>query len=203
MVHKDGELVSVELVRGLLPSVTIDPMAEELLGGGSLDGETRGYLRGKVDRARSVAEAVEMRGVTLLRVAEGVIRRQPLFMTDGLSGLRPLSMTELAAELELAPSTISRAVAGKSMQTPFGILPLRQFFQTSTSTAGEGGAAATEAVRIRVKHLIDDEDPSAPLSDEALVEALGDSGLAVARRTVAKYRKELGIPSSYQRKRHV
>ena len=203
MVHKDGELVSVELVRGLLPSVTIDPMAEELLGGGALDGEARGYLRGKVDRARSVAEAVEMRGVTLLRVAEGVIRRQPLFMTDGLSGLSPLSMTELAAELELAPSTISRAVAGKSMQTPFGILPLRQFFQTSTSTAGEGGAAATEAVRIRVKHLIDDEDPSAPLSDEAIVEALGDSGLAVARRTVAKYRKELGIPSSYQRKRHV
>jgi RNA polymerase sigma-54 factor len=112
-------------------------------------------------------------------------------------------MTELAAELELAPSTISRAVAGKSVQTPFGIFPLRQFFQTSTSTAGEGGAAATEAVRIKVKHLVGEEDPSAPLSDEAIVEALGDSGLAVARRTVAKYRKELGIPSSYQRKRHV
>jgi len=202
MVHRDGDRVSVELVRGLLPSVTIDPMAEELLGSGCLEPDTRGYLRGKVDRARSVAEAVEMRGVTLLRVAEGVIRRQPRFMSEGLSGLRPLSMTELAAELELAPSTISRAVAGKSLQTPFGILPLRQFFQSSTSSSGEGGAAATEAVRIRVKHLVEGEDPSAPLSDEAIVEALGEAGLAVARRTVAKYRKELGIPSSYQRKRH-
>ena len=141
--------------------------------------------------------------MTLLRVAEGVIRRQPLFMTDGLSGLRPLSMTELAAELELAPSTISRAVAGKSMQTPFGILPLRQFFQSSTSAGGESGAAATEAVRIRVQQLIDGEEPSSPLSDEAIVEALGGAGLLIARRTVAKYRKELGIPSSYQRKRHL
>ncbi len=203
MVRRDGDLVSVELVRGLLPSVTIDPMAEELLGGGALEGEARAYLRGKVDRARAVSEAVEMRGTTLLRVAEGVIRRQPRFISDGLSGLRPLSMTDLAAELGLAASTVSRAVAGKFLQTPFGILPLRQFFQSSTSAGGESGAAATEAVRIRVQQLIDGEEPSSPLSDEAIVEALGGAGLLIARRTVAKYRKELGIPSSYQRKRHL
>ena len=202
MVERDGERVRVELVRGLLPSVTIDPVAEELLGSDGMEVGARTYLRGKIDRARSVAEAVEMRGATLLRVAEAVLRRQPRFMSEGLSGLAPLSMTEVAAELGLAASTVSRAVAGKSLQTPFGILPLRQFFQSSTGAAGEGGAAATDALRVRVQRLIDDEDPSAPLSDEAIVEALAGAGLAVARRTVAKYRKELGIPSSYQRKRH-
>jgi len=202
MIHDDGGRVSIELVRGVLPSVTIDPMAEELLGRGDLDAGARSYLRGKVDRARSVAEAVEMRGATLLRVTEAVIRRQSRFMSEGLGGLRPLSMTDVAAELGLAASTVSRAVAGKSLQTPHGIVPLRQFFQTSTGAAGEGGAAATEALRVRVQRLVEGEDPAAPLSDEAIVDALGEEGLSVARRTVAKYRKELGIPSSYQRKRH-
>ncbi len=109
-------------------------------------------------------------------------------------------MGEVAAVLELATSTVSRAVAGKHVQTPYGIVPLRSFFQSSVGV--EGGGSAVDAVREKVKELIAAEDPAAPLSDEALVEALEAAGHGVARRTVAKYRGELGIPSSYKRRRH-
>ena len=106
---------------------------------------------------------------------------------------------EIREELELHLSTVSRAVAGKVVQTPWGLFPLRHFFQAATGAAD----AARDTVRDRVQAVIDGEDPTEPLSDDAIVGLLATEGLELARRTVAKYRKELGIPSSYQRKRHV
>jgi len=159
-------------------------------------------LRGKSEKARWVSEAVEMRGATLLRVAEAALRGQSKFMAEGPVGLKALSMTDVAEELGLAVSTVSRTVAGKMAQTPWGIVPLRSFFQSAAGSAADAGGAATEAARERVRRLVEAEDPSAPLSDESLVAALAGEGLQVARRTVAKYRKELDIPSSYRRKRH-
>ncbi len=208
LVERDGESFTVELARGALPSVSIDPIAEELLASGALESEARTYLRGKVEKARWVAEAVEMRGSTLLRVAEATLRHQRGFLTDGPTGLRPLSMVSVAEELGLATSTVSRSVAGKSAQTPWGIIPLRSFFQSAPGAAqSEGDSTAplngTDAVRERVRQLVLAEDKQDPLSDEAIVTALKADGVPVARRTVAKYRKELGIESSYRRKRHV
>ncbi len=194
----------VELARGALPSVAIDPVAEALLASDDVDRTTKTYLRDKVEKARWVTEAVEMRGATLLRVAESTLRRQAAFLEDGPTALVPLLMTEVASELELAVSTISRTVAGKSVQTPFGIIPLRTFFQSNVGENAVGGQAgtATEAARERVRQLVEQEDPRAPLSDESLVQALAALGMTVARRTVAKYRGELGIQSSYRRKKH-
>lgn len=202
VVFQEEGRVTIELARGALPKVTIDPAAEELLAAKEMEPEARAYLRRKVEKARWVSDAVAMRGVTLLRVSEAALRRQSRFLSDGPAGLEPLSMTEVAEELELAVSTVSRTVAGKSVQTPWGIVPLRSFFQTSAGDASSGTAGATDALRERVRRLVDAEDPSAPLSDESIVEALSSDGVTVARRTVAKYRKELGIPSSYRRKRH-
>ncbi|MEM9382882.1 MAG: RNA polymerase factor sigma-54 [Planctomycetota bacterium] len=203
---EDDGTIAVELSRGALPQVRIDPDAEELLREKAIDSEARAYLREKVEKARWVTGAVEMRGATLLRVAESTLRRQHRFMAEGQAGLRPLSMTEVAEELGLAVSTISRTVAGKSVQTPWGIVPLRRFFQTAAteSKAGDSGGegAATDAARERVRRLVEGEDPTAPLSDDAIATALADEGLRVARRTVAKYRGELGIPTSYRRRRH-
>ncbi|QDV08382.1 RNA polymerase sigma-54 factor [Planctomycetes bacterium Poly30] len=208
LVHDDGDTFTVELAHGALPAVSIDPVAEELLSSGQLEPGARSYLRGKVEKARWVTEAVEMRGTTLLRVAEATLRHQAAFLTDGPTALRPLSMAAVAEELGLATSTVSRSVAGKSAQTPWGILPLRSFFQSAPGEAKEGSAGAapvcgTAAVRERVRQLVEAEDASDPLSDEALVQALKAAGITVARRTVAKYRTELGIESSYRRKRHV
>ncbi|MEM8713565.1 MAG: RNA polymerase factor sigma-54, partial [Planctomycetota bacterium] len=190
-VEADGTF-SVRLSRGALPTVKIDPVAEELLASDGLDKEARGYLKNKVEEARWVTDAVAMRGATLLRVAEATLRRQRNFLTEGATGLRPLSMGEVAEELGLAASTVSRSVAGKSVQTPFGIVPLRSLFQSAPGDGGAGqasaGGGASGAVLERVRQLIDAEDKAAPLSDEAIVEALKESGVQVARRTVAKYR---------------
>lgn len=195
-LEPDGS-ITVELARGALPSVSIDPEAESLMRAQERGSEVRTYLAGKIEKARSVAEAVAMRGTTLLRVAEAALRSQRRFMEEGPAALRPLAMKDVAQGLGLATSTVSRAVVGKSVQTPFGIVPLRSFFQSTS-----GGDSAIDAVRDAVGKLVAAEDPAAPLSDEALVAALKGRGLEVARRTVAKYRKELGIPSSYQRRRH-
>lgn len=211
LVYDDGDTFTVELAHGALPAVSIDPVAEELLASGELESDARSYLRGKVEKARWVTEAVEMRGTTLLRVSEATLRRQAGFLTDGPTALKPLSMVAVAEELGLATSTVSRSVAGKSVQTPWGIIPLRSFFQSApgspaASAEGEGGAATasgTAAVRERVRRMIEAEDAFEPLSDEAIVAGLKAAGVSVARRTVAKYRKELGIESSYRRKRHV
>lgn len=208
LVERDGDAFTVELARGALPKVSIDPIAEELLASGALESDARTYLRGKVEKARWVTEAVEMRGSTLLRVAEATLRHQRGFLTDGPTGLRPLSMVSVAEELGLATSTVSRSVAGKSAQTPWGIIALRSFFQSAPGAGqSEGDEAAplngTDAVRERVRQLVLAEDKQDPLSDEAIVTALKADGVPVARRTVAKYRKELGIESSYRRKRHV
>lgn len=191
---------TVELTRGALPAVSIDPIAEELLSSLERGDEARSYLAAKVEKARWVTEAVEMRGSTLLRVASEVLERQRGFLEEGPKALRALSMGEVAEVLGLATSTVSRAVAGKHVQTPYGIVALRTFFQSSVGE--EGGGSAIDAVREKVRELVAAEDTSAPLSDEALVESLASAGHKVARRTVAKYRKELGIPSSYRRRRH-
>ena len=159
--------------------------------------DVRRYLRGKVDRARWLVEAVEQRRETLLRVAQAVFAHQRAFLEHGPGHLVPLRMVRVAELLSLHVSTVSRAVAGKSAQTRWGIHPLRWFFQ---SAAGDTADAARDDVREELRRVVESEDPAAPLSDEELVVAMQGRGLSLARRTVAKYRKELGIPSSYRRR---
>jgi len=189
----------LELVRGNLPEVQLDADVELLARDKRTSPADRKYLRGKLERARWVQTAVVERGETLLRVATEVFRRQRRFLAEGPTALIPLRMGEVAETLGLATSTVSRAVAGKYVQTPFGVQALRVFFQQSASE--DGAAPARDAVRDRVRALVAAEDPKSPLADDTLVTQLAAEGIEVARRTVAKYRKELGILSSYERRR--
>lgn len=182
-----------------LPTVTIAPEVVEIAGDRSQPRDVRGYLRDKLERARWIVDAVEHRRVTLVRVAALVFERQRAFVEDGPSGLVPLRMHEVAEELELSVSTVSRAVAGKHAQTPWGVFPLRHFFQAGT---GKREEVARDNVREVVREVFASEDRTRPLSDDEVVELLRGRGLELARRTVAKYRKELGIPSSYRRRKY-
>ena len=194
----DRRAFEVRVENAGLPAVSIDPGIERVAHDGSRPRELRRYLRDKLASARDVVAAVEQRRRTLLRIASAVFARQRAFLADGPGHLAPLSMGEVADELGLAVSTVSRAVAGKHADTPWGTFPLRWFFQTAAGS----GEASREDVRAAVGALIAAEDRSRPLSDDEIVERLRARGADLARRTVAKYRQELGIPSSYRRRAH-
>ncbi|MDA0948939.1 MAG: RNA polymerase sigma-54 factor, partial [Planctomycetota bacterium] len=190
-----GDLV-VDLVRGSLPEVRVDHDLEVLARDRAADRATRTWLRPRVDEARRILDAVRQRQETLLLVAAAAARRQCAWLRAEAEHLAPLTMRSLAEELGLATSTVSRAVAGKALDTPRGVLPLRSLFQAEAPTAG----VARLDARARVGALIAAEDPAQPLSDDAIAAVLAGEGLDLARRTVAKYRRELGLASSFERR---
>lgn len=189
---------TVELSRAALPAVSVDEQLRSIASDLELDKGVRRYARHKVDQARAVVTAVHQRGETLLRVAQRIFSHQGDYLRSGPGHLLPLSMTVLAEELGLHVSTVSRCVSGKYAQTPWGIEPLRDLFQA----AAGGVASARTDVRSVVETIFEGEDGTAPLSDDEAVAELGRRGIELARRTVAKYRRELGIPSSYQRRKY-
>lgn len=158
------------------------------------------YLRGCLQEARWLLKNLEARGDTLLKVMRCLIRQQAGFLEFGEQALRPLTLREVANEVGLAESTISRAVSRKYVLTPRGTLPLRSFFASGINTDG-GGEASSTAIQSMIKRLIDAENPRKPLSDARLADNLKAAGVPVARRTVAKYREAMNIPSSHERVR--
>jgi len=201
VVVERGELGSwsVRVEWSSLPSVSLDPEIVSLARDASSTAEVKSWARERVERARWIVDAVGQRKQTLLRVAIAVFDRQRAFLDEGPGHLVPLRMGAIAEELELHLSTVSRAVAGKHVQTPAGIFPLRYFFQVATGT---DTTQARDDLREIVRRIFAEEDPTAPLSDDEVAAELARRGMKVARRTVAKYRKELGIPTSYRRKKH-
>ena len=146
-------------------------------------------------------EAIEQRSNTVKRVAQVIIDRQTGFLEEGPEAIMPLKMQQVADVVEVHVTTVSRAVDGKWIQTPRGLFSLKSFFGGGTTTA-DGEDVAWEIIRLKMKEIIDSEDKSRPLSDDALVDALAAQGFELARRTVTKYRKKLDIPSSRQRKEY-
>ncbi len=159
-----------------------------------------GYLRAQLQEARWLLKGLQQRGETLLRVVRCLILQQSGFLEFGEQALRPLTLREIAAELGLHESTISRAIARKHVRTPRGTLPLRAFFASGIDTEG-GGEASSTAIQAMIRRLIDDENPRKPLSDAKLADLLKSSGIPVARRTVAKYREAMNISASHERVR--
>ena len=159
-----------------------------------------GYLRAHLQEARWLLKGLEARGETLLRVMRCLLQQQAAFLEFGEQALRPLTLREVAGELGLHESTISRAIARKYVRTPRGTLPLRAFFASGIDTDG-GGEASSTAIQAMIRRLIDAENPRKPLSDAKLAELLKTSGIPVARRTVAKYREAMNISASHERVR--
>lgn len=165
----------------------------------SATGNDGQYLRGHLQEARWLLKNIEQRGETLLRVVNCLIREQSGFLEFGQQALRPLTLREVALQLELHESTISRAIARKYVRTPRGTISLRDFFASGIDTGA--GEASSTAIQSMIRDLVGTENPRKPMSDAALAERLKQSGIPVARRTVAKYREALHIPASSQRVR--
>ncbi len=159
-----------------------------------------GYLKGQLQEARWLLKSLEARGETLLKVTRCLIREQAGFLEFGEQALRPLTLREVAGEVGLHESTVSRAIARKYVRTPRGTLPLRAFFASGIDTEG-GGEASSTAIQAMIRRLVEQENPRKPLSDAKLADLLKAAGVPVARRTVAKYREALHILSSHERVR--
>ncbi len=165
----------------------------------SLTPADREYIQNKISAAKELIKSLELRDTTIRRIAGMIADEQREFFDSGPEHLKPLTMRRAAEILELHETTVSRAVAGKYVRTPRGIFEFRYFFSTGYQTSG-GEAVSSRSVQERLRHIIDDEDPRHPLSDEAIADLLKKDGLHVARRTVAKYRDLLGIPGTSVRR---
>lgn len=188
----------VALAEGMRPRVGIHRGYESMIR--SASSADASYLRGHLQEARWLLKSLEARGDTLLKVARCLIRQQAAFLEFGDRALRPLTLREVAAEVGLHESTVSRAIARKFARTPRGTVPLRAFFASGIETGG-GGEASSTAIQSMIRRLIEAENPRKPLSDARLAETLKAGGVPVARRTVAKYREAMNIPSSQDRVR--
>ncbi|MFN7987468.1 MAG: RNA polymerase factor sigma-54 [Thermoanaerobaculia bacterium] len=184
-----------------LPRLRVSSFYRRLLSSsnGALDGEGRSYLREKMRAAQWLMKSLDQRKKTIVRVAESIVRKQRDFLDWGVAHLKPLILRDVADDIGMHESTVSRVVSNKWMSTPRGLLPMKFFFHSAiSSSAGED--VSSLAVKGKIKALVDAEDPSRPLSDARLSELLAREGIRIARRTVAKYREELHIPSSSIRK---
>jgi RNA polymerase sigma-54 factor len=195
----DGKF-EVRLTRQGVPDLTVSPAYREMLKRAGGSENVRKWIKQRLESARWFIEAVHQRQNTLLRIASAVFERQKGFLDHGIKALVPLRMLEIAEVSGVHISTVSRAVAGKYAQTPHGILPLRFFFSGGTTSAS-GEQTSQASIKQRIKELVEKEDPKDPYSDDALAELLKErAGITIARRTITKYRKALGIASSNQRR---
>ncbi len=197
----DGGGYTVRLARGNEPQLRISNHYLKMLKDRSQEKEARSYLKKQHESATALIDAVLFRKSRLLEVAEAVVEHQQDFFDQGPQALKVLRMSDLAREQNCDPSTISRTVAEKYMQTPRGIFPLRDFFVGGTESS-EGESTSWDSVRSRVQDLIDEEDKSNPFSDDQIAAQLKGEGIDISRRTVAKYRQQLTIPTARQRKQY-
>jgi RNA polymerase sigma-54 factor len=196
----DGEY-EVRLSRGRAPELRLSPAYKDVLAAAQKGDGVREWVKKRIESARWFMDALQQRRSTLELIAQAVFRRQRGFLERGVEGLKPLRMQEIADEVGVHISTVSRAVAGKHAQTPRGIFPLKYFFTGGTTTEA-GDVESQAAVQQKIAELVGGEDASAPLSDEELARLLEERHqIRLARRTVTKYRKALKIPSSSQRRR--
>jgi len=194
----DGWLV--DLNRSNLPSVHVNTKYADALQNNK-DEKTQDYTAQAIASARWLKRAVAKRNSTTLKVGSEIIRRQTDFLEKGLDYLKPLSLKDIAEKVNMHESTISRVTSGLLINTPRGTYPLKSFFSISIDTDRPGIETSAAAVRNLIKTIISDENVKKPFSDEALAEIISDRGVKLARRTVAKYRELMKIPSSSERRR--
>jgi RNA polymerase sigma-54 factor len=196
VVKRKRNVWIVELNRGVMPKLKVNSLYAQILK------KNRGQhadLSAQLQEARWLIKNVEQRFDTILRVSQAIVDRQKAFFSHGAVAMRPLVLREIAEMLELHESTVSRVTTQKYMLTPNGTFELKYFFGSHVAT-DSGGAASSTAIRAVIKQLIESEAPTQPMSDSEIADLLGKQGFVVARRTVAKYREALKIPSVTQRK---
>ena len=189
----------IRLEDGRVPQLNISNYYRKRLASGEATAAEREFIKRKVNAAQWLIDSIEQRRSTLHKVAQAIVDHQTAFLDEGPDAIEPLKMQQIADKVGVHVTTVSRAVDDKWMQSPRGIYPLRRFFVGGTKSA-DGEEVAWDAVRAKLQEIIDDEDKAKPFSDDDLVKEMAKHGVKVARRTVTKYRKIMGIPSSRERK---
>lgn len=182
-----------------LPQLRLNPAYKRLLTRDTNDKDTRNYVKERYKSAIQLIKNIEQRKQTITKVCYSILARQQDFLELGIDQLKPMMIKEVAEEIGVHPSTVSRAVASKYVHTPQGVFELRYFFSESVN-GPEGGNTSLLILKRRVKKLIEEEDSSRPLTDEQITRILQSQGIQVTRRTVAKYREDMRIPSTHQRR---
>jgi RNA polymerase sigma-54 factor len=196
----DGSWI-VELNTDTLPRVLVNRAYYARVSKTARSMHEKDYLLDCLQTANWLIKSLDQRARTILRVAEEIVRQQDGFLTHGVQHLRPLNLKTVADAISMHESTVSRVTSNKYMATPRGIFELKYFFTSAIAAAGDGAAHSSEAVRHRIRQLIVSETARTVLSDDKIVEKLKSDGIDIARRTVAKYREAMRIPSSVQRRR--
>ena len=182
-----------------VPQLRLNPAYRRLLSRDAAEKDVRNYVKERYKSAIQLIKNIEQRKQTILRVCYAILSRQRDFLDHGIDRLKPMMIKEVAEEIGVHPSTVSRAVANKYAHTPQGVFELRYFFSESVN-GPEGGGTSLLILKRRVKKLIDEEDRARPLTDEQITRILQSQGIQVTRRTVAKYREDMRIPSTHQRR---
>ncbi len=182
-----------------VPQLRLNPSYKRLMARDTNDKDTRNYVKERYKSAMQLIKNIEQRKQTIAKVCYTIVNRQEDFLEKGIDQLKPMMIKEVAEEIGVHPSTVSRAVANKYAHTPQGVFELRYFFSESVN-GPEGGNTSLLILKRRVKKIIEDEDPGRPLTDEQITRILQSQGIKVTRRTVAKYREDMRIPSTHQRR---
>ncbi len=196
---KHGDEWLVMMNEDDVPVLRLNPAYKRLLTRDTNDKDTRNYVKERYKSAIQLIKNIEQRKQTITKVCYAIVTRQQDFLERGIDQLKPMMIKEVAEEIGVHPSTVSRAVASKYAHTPQGVFELRYFFSESVN-GPQGGGTSLLILKRRVKKLIEEEDPSRPLTDEQITRILQSQGIQVTRRTVAKYREDMRIPSTHQRR---
>ncbi len=198
-IIKQGDEYLVVLNDDDVPQLRLNPTYRKLLNKDQSERDVRTYIKDKYKSAIQLIKNIEQRKQTILKVCYAIIGRQREFLDYGIDRLKPMMIKEVAEEIGVHPSTVSRAVANKYAHTAQGVFELRYFFSESVN-GPEGGGTSLLILKRRVKKLIEEEDPTKPYTDEQITRILQSQGIQVTRRTVAKYREDMHIPSTHQRR---
>ena len=198
-LKRGGEWI-VSMNEEELPSLRLSQRYRRMLTAENTDKEVKEYVKERFRSAMQLMRNIAQRKSTILRTCEVIVRRQQDFLEVGIEALRPMMIKEVAEEIGVHPSTVSRAVANKYAHTPQGVIELRYFFSEG-SNGPEGADTSLLVLKRKVRKLIEDEDPRRPLTDDQLAALLQSQGIQLTRRTVAKYREDMNIPSTHQRRR--
>ena len=199
IIEKENGEFSVSLNRATMPKLRISERYMAILEDPDTPKDVRNYIKERISSGNLLMNSVSQRQDTILKIAQIITRRQADYFEEGEQSLRPMTMSQVADEIGVHETTVGRAIANKYLQSPRGLVPMRQFFSTGYhSDSGEDLSA--RSIQAKIETLIGNEDSSKPLSDQKIVTMLAADGLKVARRTVAKYREGMGIPSSHLRK---
>ncbi len=197
-IYEKGDKFEVEINETGIPKLKLTNQYRKLISKKDLPENTKKFLEEKLQKAIGIIKGIEQRRENLKNIVTALVKHQEEFLRKGKTHLKPLKLKDIADEVGLHESTVSRIISGKYAQTPVGVIPLKAFFSRSLSS--DSGEVSTEKIKLMIKEIIENEDKRKPLSDETIAKILQNKGINIARRTVAKYRQELKIPGARERR---